>query len=146
MSDFDSGTQWDLPMGGRRRGWITVKGLAQYGFTADAARITAKFSGTILDNFLRDGTIREKYDVVSGTANVAVATGYKSNVVGFGWTNGVYLQMNNLLAKSGRKRAAASLYRDYDQDPSTYQLRISSPPHHRSPFVRIVWTGKRSRK
>ena len=49
-------------------------------------------------NFANDGTIREKYNVVSGSANVAVATGYKSNVVGFGWTNGVYLQMHDLLA------------------------------------------------
>lgn len=147
MSDFDSGTQWDLPYGWAPTSWITIKGLAQYGFTSDAERIAAKFSGTVLDNFLRDGTIREKYDVVSGSANVAVATGYKSNVVGFGWTNGVYLQMSNLLAKSGRKRAAASLYRDYDPDPSTYQLRISSPPHQRSPFVMAGWTEKaRERK
>jgi alpha,alpha-trehalase len=142
MSDFDSGTQWDLPFGWAPTSWITVKGLAQYGFTGDAERIAAKFSGTIVDNFLRDGTIREKYDVVSGSANVAVATGYKSNVVGFGWTNGVYLQMSNLLAKSVRKRAAASLYRDYDPDPSTYQLRISSPKHHRSSFSRIAWTER----
>ena len=27
---------------------------------------------------------------VSGSANVKVAAGYKSNVIGFGWTNGVY--------------------------------------------------------
>jgi alpha,alpha-trehalase len=142
MSDFDSGTQWDLPFGWAPTSWLTVKGLAQYGFTTDAERIAAKFSGTVLDNFLRDGTIREKYDVVSGSANVAVATGYKSNVVGFGWTNGVYLQMSNLLAKSGRKRAAASLYRDYDPDPSTYRLRIRSQQRHRSPFVRIAWTAR----
>ena len=82
-----------------------IKGLAQYGFTADADRVATKFSETILDNFLRDGTIREKYNVVSGSANVAVATGYKSNVVGFGWTNGVYLQMNNLLGTGRRKDA-----------------------------------------
>jgi alpha,alpha-trehalase len=131
-SDFDSGTQWDLPFGWAPTTWITIKGLAQYGFTADAARIATNFSQTILDNFLRDGTIREKYNVVSGTANVEVATGYKSNVVGFGWTNGVYLQMNNLLTADSKKRAAAALYRDYDPEPIASQLRIS---YRRRPAV-----------
>lgn len=133
MSDFDSGTQWDLPYGWAPTTWVTIKGLAQYGFTSDADRIATKFSETILDNFLHDGTIREKYNVVSGSANVEVATGYKSNVVGFGWTNGVYLQMNRLLMQSAKRRAAASLYRDYDPEPVVYQLRISAPrPRHSS--------------
>ena len=94
MSDKDSGTQWDLPFGWAPTNWLAVKGLAQYGFTRDASRIARKFTNTVLQNFERDGTIREKYNVVSGSANVAVSTGYKSNVVGFGWTNGVYLKMN----------------------------------------------------
>lgn len=154
MSDFDSGTQWDLPFGWAPTTWLTIKGLSQYGFTADADRISTKFSATILDNFLHDGTIREKYNVVSGSANVDVATGYKSNVVGFGWTNGVYLQMTNLLAQSAKKRAAAALYRDYDPDPSIYRLQISGAGrthprelHHASPgtesvpaVTNLVWT------
>ena len=81
------------------------KGLAQYGFKEDADRIASKFNATVLQNFLLDNTIREKYNVVEGSANIAVATGYKSNVVGFGWTNGVYLQMNDLL-KGAQKSAA----------------------------------------
>jgi alpha,alpha-trehalase len=97
MSDDDSGTQWDLPYGWAPTNWLTTKGLAQYGFTEDASRLAKKFCQTVLDNFEHDATIREKYNVVNGSANVAVATGYKSNVVGFGWTNGVYLQMQDLL-------------------------------------------------
>jgi alpha,alpha-trehalase len=123
-SDFDSGTQWDLPFGWAPTTWIAIKGLAQYGFNADAERIATNFSQTVLDNFLRDGTIREKYNVVSGSANVEVATGYKSNVAGFGWTNGVYLEMNHLLSASSRKRAAAALYRNYDAEPIPSQMRI----------------------
>lgn len=138
MSDFNSGTQWDLPFGWAPTTWVVIKGLAQYGLTADANRIATKFSGTILDNFLHDGTIREKYDVVSGSANVDVATGYKSNVVGFGWTNGVYLQMNGLLARSTRRHAAASL--DDDPDPIVYQLRIHRPvPNHRRGLNRVMY-------
>jgi alpha,alpha-trehalase len=106
MSDTNSGTQWDLPFGWAPTTWLAIKGLAQYGFTADASRTATKFSQTILQNFLADGTIREKYDVVSGSANVAIATGYKSNVVGFGWTNGVYLQMQDLLTHQSKQAAA----------------------------------------
>jgi alpha,alpha-trehalase len=103
MSDNDSGTQWDLPFGWAPTNWLAVKGLAQYGFTKDASRASQKFSQTVLQNFLRDGTIREKYNVVSGSANVKVAAGYKSNAVGFGWTNGVYLEMSNLISHSKNK-------------------------------------------
>ena len=106
MSDFDSGTQWDLPFGWAPTSWLAIKGLDQYGFTADAGRVSAKFSQTIRQNFEQDGTMREKYNVVSGSANVEVATGYKSNVVGFGWTNGVYLEMNDLLTHPHTKAAS----------------------------------------
>jgi alpha,alpha-trehalase len=108
MSDTNSGTQWDLPFGWAPTNWLAVKGLEQYGFTDDAARIAQKFSQTVLQNFQHDATIREKYNVVSGSANVAVATGYKSNVVGFGWTNGVYLQMHDLLNHPKKRTAATS--------------------------------------
>jgi alpha,alpha-trehalase len=97
MSDDDTGIQWDLPYGWAPTNWLAVKGLAQYGFKADAEQIASKFNATVLQNFLHDNTIREKYNVVDGSANVAVATGYKSNVVGFGWTNGVFLKNNDLL-------------------------------------------------
>ena len=50
-----------------------------------------------------DGTIREKYNVVSGNANVQVSAGYKTNVIGFGWTNAVYLKMK----RSGRRSSDA---------------------------------------
>jgi alpha,alpha-trehalase len=105
MSDTNSGTQWDLPFGWAPTTWLAIKGLEQYGFTADASRTARKFSQTILQNFLADATIREKYNVVSGSANVAIATGYKANIVGFGWTNGVYLQMNDLLTHQSKQAA-----------------------------------------
>ena len=108
MSDFESGTQWDLPYGWAPTNWLAIKGLDQYGFTADAGRLAAAFSQTIRQNFEHDGTIREKYNVVSGSANVEVATGYKSNVVGFGWTNGVYLEMNDLLTHMNKKALTPS--------------------------------------
>ena len=108
MSDYNSGTQWDLPYGWAPTNWLAIKGLDLYGFSADAGRVAAEFSQTIRQNFVHDGTIREKYNVVSGSANVEVATGYKSNVVGFGWTNGVYLEMNDLLTHTHKKAVTPS--------------------------------------
>lgn len=102
MSDVESGVQWDAPYGWAPATWLAVSGLDRYGFHDDAIRIGRSFSHTVLENFLRDGTIREKYNVASGTANIQVAAGYKSNVVGFGWTNGVYLQLLELTARAAR--------------------------------------------
>jgi hypothetical protein len=44
----------------------------------------------IVENFRREGTLREKYDVVTRSSDVKVEVGYSANVVGFGWTNGVF--------------------------------------------------------
>jgi alpha,alpha-trehalase len=104
MSDTATGIQWDLPFGWAPTNWLAVKGLAQYGFKKDAERLASKFNATVLQNFLHDHTIREKYNVVDGSANVDVATGYKSNVVGFGWTNGVFL-MNDILTHAPKAAA-----------------------------------------
>jgi alpha,alpha-trehalase len=105
MSDTASGVQWDLPYGWAPTTWLAISGLERSGFHEDARRIARKFSATIVDNYRRDGTLREKYNVVSGTANFQVAEGYKTNVVGFGWTNAVYLKMQDLLGASAPERA-----------------------------------------
>jgi alpha,alpha-trehalase len=104
MSSTDSGTQWDLPYGWAPTNWLAVKGLAQYGYHRDAVRISAEFTQTVRKNFLTDDTIREKYNVVNGSANIDVSAGYKANVVGFGWTNGVYLQMSTLLSHRSKPK------------------------------------------
>jgi alpha,alpha-trehalase len=100
MSRTDSGVQWDEPFGWAPNNWLAVAGLDAYGFHADAKRLAAKFSATIDQGFADDGTIREKYNMVTGNAKVAIKTGYKDNVIGFGWTNGVYLKMAELLGES----------------------------------------------
>jgi alpha,alpha-trehalase len=102
MSDTNSGTQWDLPFGWAPASWIAIDGLVLSGDAADALRTSQKFSKTIEEGFDHDKTIREKYNVVSGNADVDVATGYKMNVVGFGWTNAVYLEMQRVIADDGK--------------------------------------------
>ncbi len=49
------------------------------------------FYRTSRENFRHDGTIREKYNVVTRSSEAKVATGYQINVVGFGWTNAAFL-------------------------------------------------------
>jgi len=97
MSTRVSGAQWDAPFGWAPTNWIAIAGLAAYGFNVDALRLAQKFDATIDRSFAADGTIREKYNMVSGNADVRVTTGYSANVIGFGWTNGVYLKLHELL-------------------------------------------------
>jgi alpha,alpha-trehalase len=99
-SNSRSGMQWDEPFGWAPTNWIVVAGLEATGFRDDAERLAAKFNATVDAGFAEDGTIREKYNVVSGDAHVTVSTGYKSNEIGFGWTNGVYLKMREAIREA----------------------------------------------
>ncbi|MGC1423093.1 MAG: trehalase family glycosidase [Terracidiphilus sp.] len=105
MSNFDSGMQWDEPFGWAPTNWVGVDGLQTAGFRDDAKRLAAKWDATVDSGFAHDGTIREKYNVVSGNADVQVKTGYKSNEIGFGWTNAVYLKMREITAGNESKAA-----------------------------------------
>jgi alpha,alpha-trehalase len=92
MSTTTSGMQWDAPFGWAPTNWLTAAGLTAYQFKDDAKRIGQEFSASVDRGFAKDSTIREKYNVETGNADVKVLAGYKTNVIGFGWTNGVYLK------------------------------------------------------
>jgi alpha,alpha-trehalase len=47
----------------------------------------------VAENFRRDGTIREKYNVVTRSSEAHAELGYPMNVVGFGWTNAAFLEL-----------------------------------------------------
>jgi alpha,alpha-trehalase len=111
MSTASSGMQWDDPYGWAPCNWIAVEAMRSYGYHDDARRIAGAFAGTVEANFARDGTMREKYDVVKRDAEVHVTAGYKENVIGFGWTNGVYLKMRQLLAEYGDEPVQSHLTR-----------------------------------
>jgi len=98
-SNYDSGLQWDEPYGWAPTNYLAVAGLDAMGFHADAARIAKDFDATVDDGFAADGTIREKYNVVTRNANVTVTNGYKQNVIGFGWTNAVYLKFKEIAGR-----------------------------------------------
>jgi alpha,alpha-trehalase len=97
MSTFISGEQWDEPFGWAPTNWLATTGLIRYGYIGAALNIARQFTTTIATNYALDGTLREKYNVADSSANVAISAGYKQNVIGFGWTNAVYIGMQQLL-------------------------------------------------
>jgi alpha,alpha-trehalase len=93
MSRTESQAQWDFPYGWAPIQLLAGEGLRRYEFGVDADRIAGEFLSTILENFKREHNIREKYDMVTRTSETSVAAGYAQNVVGFGWTNAVFLEL-----------------------------------------------------
>jgi len=105
-SPIDTGVQWDYPYGWAPLQSLAVEGLRRYGYTSDADRIAYKFLSTVAENFRGEGTIREKYDVVTRSSEAPVSAGYQANVIGFGWTNGVFLEFLQELPKEMIDRLA----------------------------------------
>ena len=95
MSRQDTHAQWDYPYGWAPIHLLAAEGLRRYGFNEESDRISYKFLLTVLMNFMRDGTVREKYDVVAGSDRTHIGAGYRQNVVGFGWTNAGFLELLN---------------------------------------------------
>jgi alpha,alpha-trehalase len=56
--------------------------------------------------------------VVTGSSEAQVAVGYRQNVVGFGWTNAVYLRMEKLLESAGVTE---------DAEAETHRVCASAP-------------------
>ncbi len=90
-----SGNQWDAPFGWAPLQLIAVQGLRRYGFEADAARLSRRFLALVTKEFEEHGVIVEKYDVRRRESDVSadIRFGYSTNVIGFGWTNAVYVEL-----------------------------------------------------
>ena len=106
MSTTNAEVQWDYPYGWAPTQIIAIEGLRRYGFKDDANRISYNFLSTVAENFRRDGTIREKYNVVTRSSESEVRTGYQQNVIGFGWTNAAFLVFLHELPKDLADRLA----------------------------------------
>ncbi|HEX4749654.1 MAG TPA: trehalase family glycosidase [Bryobacteraceae bacterium] len=105
-STYVSGNQWDSPFGWAPLQMIAVEGLRRYGYVDDAERISMKWLGLVRKEFLRQGFIVEKYDVVNGGSNVAaqIHFGYSANQAGFGWTNAVFTELYDELTPADQKK------------------------------------------
>ena len=93
MSPHETGGQWDFPYAWAPNQLLADQGLRRYGYNREADRVSYKFLSTVAENFRRDGTIREKYNAVTRSSETQVTAGYRMNIVGFGWTNGVFLEL-----------------------------------------------------
>jgi len=103
-STCQSGDQWDAPFGWAPLQWIAVEGMRRYGFQTDAERVSLRFLTLVEQQYLRDGTIEEKYNVVRPGADVGrgLRYGYHTNEAGFGWTNAVFTALFDGLSRRGQ--------------------------------------------
>jgi alpha,alpha-trehalase len=142
MSHTESGGQWDYPYAWAPTQLLALEGLRRYGFNDDANRVSYKFLSMIAENFRRDGTIKEKYNAVTRSSETQVSAGYHMNVVGFGWTNGVFLELLHALPQDWQERLAK------EQSSHVMEPRASSPVGYRglaSSFAPSCWAVFSSR-
>ncbi len=111
-STYISGNQWDAPFGWAPLQMIAVEGLRRYGYTEDAERISMKFLSLVRREFLRQGYIVEKYDMVTGGSNVSanIHFGYSANQAGFGWTNAAFTDLYDQLTPQDQRKLLNQVY------------------------------------
>lgn len=89
--------QWDAPNGWAPLQWIAIQGLAKYGFVDLAIDIAQRWIDINKRVYEATGKMMEKYNVV--TTDLKAGGGEYPAQDGFGWTNGVYLALDNWLQK-----------------------------------------------
>jgi alpha,alpha-trehalase len=112
MSPHETGGQWDHPYAWAPNQLLADEGIRRYGFHEDADRVSYEFLSNVAENFRRDGTIREKYNAATRSSETQVTAGYNINIVGFGWTNGVFLVLlqelpGDAIARLAKEQTAA---------------------------------------
>jgi alpha,alpha-trehalase len=127
-----SGSQWDAPFGWAPLQLIAVQGLRRYGFAEAADRIAMNFLSLVRDEYLKTGTIVEKYDVTRRTTDVSgdIRFGYRSNEAGFGWTNAVFGVLLDELSPSRRRElldAKQGAGKGSEREPVRGWLRYERP-------------------
>ena len=93
MSLQETKAQWDYPFGWAPIQLLAVEGMRRYGHNVEADRVSVEFLSMVMEDYHRDGTIREKYDVVTRSSETNVKAGYAANVIGFGWTNATFVEL-----------------------------------------------------
>lgn len=83
--------QWDSPNGWPPHQWLAVRGLESYGKNTLAEKITSRWLNLNDQVYKRTGKMLEKYNVIDTT--LVAGGGEYPTQDGFGWTNGVYLDL-----------------------------------------------------
>ena len=92
-TDVITGQQWDAPNGWAPLHWMTVWGLKNYGYESLANDIAARWTSLNRAVFRRTGKMMEKYNVEDTT--LTGGGGEYPVQDGFGWTNGVFLELQS---------------------------------------------------
>ncbi len=90
-----TGQQWDAPNGWAPLEWMAVRGLLNYGYSAEAKDIMQRWLALNQRVYKEEGKMMEKYNVVDTT--LLSGGGEYPTQDGFGWTNGVALGFRDLL-------------------------------------------------
>lgn len=74
---------------------IAVEGMRRYGYDSEADRVSVSFLSMVLKEFVEHGVILEKYNVIRRESRVHdhIMYGYSDNEIGFGWTNGTFVEL-----------------------------------------------------
>ena len=88
-----AGQQWDAPNGWAPLQYLAVEGLRHYQHTALADTISQRWQANVRRVYRNTGKLVEKYNV----EDLALEAGGGEYPVqdGFGWTNGVFLKLND---------------------------------------------------
>lgn len=93
----NTGQQWDAPNGWAPLQWMTIIGLENYGHYSLAKNIAERWLALNDKVFAATGKMMEKYNV-EDISQLAGGGEYPGQD-GFGWTNGVYLALQNRIKK-----------------------------------------------
>lgn len=117
-----SGQQWDSPNGWAPLQYMTIDGLAKYGFSDLATTIARRWIALNLQVFRQTGKLVEKYNVID--LNMKAGGGEYSLQDGFGWTNGVLL---NLMDRFDSPASLSSGKATVNEKPGALKNRPHDP-------------------
>ena len=95
----ETGQQWDAPNGWAPLQWISIRALENYGYTSLAREIARRWIRLNTSVFKRTGKLMEKYNVTD--MNLEAGGGEYEGQDGFGWTNGVLLDLISRYGDAG---------------------------------------------
>jgi alpha,alpha-trehalase len=85
--------QWDAPNGWAPMQWMSYESLKHFGHSDLATKVRERWMNSIRNEYGRSGKLLEKYNVLYPDA--PGDGGEYPSQDGYGWTNGVFLQMLN---------------------------------------------------
>ena len=94
----DTGQQWDAPNGWAPLHWVAIEGLRTSGEPELAETIAQRWLAMVERHYAATGQLLEKYDVEHCRAG---GGGEYGTEIGFGWTNGVTLELMLRYAPQG---------------------------------------------